>query len=175
PSPSSSRAAPVARDSAGAAAARPPEPSVTPPPAPPPVPPARKPSHALSVNVLAERWGEVVSHVRAEGRAVLAAALHRALPVAVSGRGEIILELEAADAAYEQPITSGSIDVLAAVAALFDGATRLQVRVAPARSADQAPRRVTEESVRSERLAMLRKRDPSLDIAVDALDLELLD
>jgi len=114
--------------------------------------------------------------VRAEGRAVLAAALHRALPVAVSGRGEITLELEAADAAYEQPITSGSIDVLAAVAALFDGATRLQVRVAPARSADQAPpRRVTEESVRSERLAMLRKRDPSLDIAVDALDLELLD
>jgi len=176
PSPSSSRAAPVARDSAGAAAARPPAPSVTPPPAPPPVPPARKPSHALSVNVLAERWGEVVSHVRAEGRAVLAAALHRALPVAVSGRGEITLELEAADAAYEQPITSGSIDVLAAVAALFDGATRLQVRVAPARSADQAPpRRVTEESVRSERLAMLRKRDPSLDIAVDALDLELLD
>jgi len=118
---------------------------------------------------------QVMEHVRAEGRAVLAAALHRALPVAVSGRGEIILELEATDAAYEQPITSGSIDVLAAVAALFDGATRLQVRVAPARSADQAPRRVTEESVRSERLAMLRKRDPSLDIAVDALDLELLD
>jgi hypothetical protein len=47
--------------------------------------------------------------------------------------------------------------------------------VAPAPSADQTPRRVTEESVRSERLAMLRKRDPSLDIAVDALDLELLD
>jgi hypothetical protein len=61
------------------------------------------------------------------------------------------------------------------VAVLFPGATRLLVRVAPAPSADQTPRRVTEESVRSERLAMLRKRDPSLDIAVDALDLELLD
>jgi hypothetical protein len=125
--------------------------------------------------VLAERWGEVVSYVRTEGRAVLAAALQRALPVAVSARGEITLELDAADAAYEQPITSGSADVLAAVAVLFTGATRLQVRVAPAPSAEQTPRRVTEESVRSERLAMLRKRDPSLDIAVDALDLELLD
>ena len=150
-------------------------PAPAPPPAQPAAPPARESSHALSVNVLAERWGEVVSHVRTDGRAVLAAALQRALPVAVSARGEITLELDAADAAYEQPITSGSADVLAAVAVLFTGATRLQVRVAPAPSADQTPRRVTEESVRSERLAMLRKRDPSLDIAVDALDLELLD
>ena len=157
--------------------AAPPAPAPPPaqPAAPPAAPPARESSHALSVNVLAERWGEVVSHVRTEGRAVLAAALQRALPVAVSARGEITLELDAADAAYEQPITSGSADVLAAVAVLFTGATRLQVRVAPAPSADQTPRRVTEESVRSERLAMLRKRDPSLDIAVDALDLELLD
>ena len=152
-----------------------PAPPAAPPDAPPAAPPARESSHALSVNVLAERWGEVVSHVRTDGRAVLAAALQRALPVAVSARGEITLELDAADAAYEQPITSGSADVLAAVAVLFTGATRLQVRVAPAPSADQTPRRVTEESVRSERLAMLRKRDPSLDIAVDALDLELLD
>jgi DNA polymerase-3 subunit gamma/tau len=157
--------------------AAPPAPAPPPaqPAAPPAAPPARESSHALSVNVLAERWGEVVSHVRTDGRAVLAAALQRALPVAVSARGEITLELDAADAAYEQPITSGSADVLAAVAVLFTGATRLQVRVAPAPSADQTPRRVTEESVRSERLAMLRKRDPSLDIAVDALDLELLD
>jgi hypothetical protein len=29
--------------------------------------------------------------------------------------------------------------------------------------------------VKAERLAMLRKRDPMLDAAVDALDLELLD
>jgi len=159
------------------AARRPAAPPATPPPAAPPPapPPARESSHALSVNVLAERWGEVVSYVRTEGRAVLAAALQRALPVAVSARGEITLELDAADAAYEEPITSGSADVLAAVAVLFTGATRLQVRVAPAPSAEQTPRRVTEESVRSERLAMLRKRDPSLDIAVDALDLELLD
>jgi DNA polymerase-3 subunit gamma/tau len=166
-------AAPAPAPPAAPRPAAPPAPA--PPPAQPAAPPARESSHALSVNVLAERWGEVVSHVRTEGRAVLAAALQRALPVAVSARGEITLELDAADAAYEQPITSGSADVLAAVAVLFTGATRLQVRVAPAPSADQTPRRVTEESVRSERLAMLRKRDPSLDIAVDALDLELLD
>ncbi|MGH7625789.1 MAG: hypothetical protein ACREOJ_10810, partial [Gemmatimonadaceae bacterium] len=162
---------PVVRDSATGAAPRRSAP-LDPPPA---APPAQRAPDALSVNVLAERWGEVVSHVRAEGRAVLAAALHRALPVAVSGRGEITVELEAADGAYEQPITSGAADALAAVNALFIGATRLHVRVAPSPAADQAPRRVTEESVRSERLAMLRKRDPSLDIAVDALDLELLD
>jgi len=155
----------------------PPAPPARAPVAPPdpPAPPAPPVPGTLSVNVLAERWGEVVSHVRSEGRAVLAAALQRAIPIAVSGRGEITVELEAADAAYEHPIATGAADALAAVNALFTGATRLQVRVAPSPAPDQAPRRVTEESVRSERLAMLRKRDPSLDMAVDALDLELLD
>ncbi|HEX5409297.1 MAG TPA: DNA polymerase III subunit gamma/tau [Gemmatimonadaceae bacterium] len=173
-------AAPRQSASPARAPGAPPAPPASPARAPiappaPPAPPAPDAPGTLSVNVLAERWGEVVSRVRAEGRAVLAAALHRAIPIAVSGRGEITVELEAADAAYEQPIATGAADALAAVNALFTGATRLQVRVAPSPAADQAPRRVTEESVRSERLAMLRKRDPSLDIAVDALDLELLD
>jgi len=38
-----------------------------------------------------------------------------------------------------------------------------------------APRRVTEEEIRAQRIASLRKRDPVLGAAIDALDLELLD
>ncbi|HEX6051739.1 MAG TPA: hypothetical protein VFZ21_20870, partial [Gemmatimonadaceae bacterium] len=41
--------------------------------------------------------------------------------------------------------------------------------------ASAAPRRVTEEEMRAQRMASLRKKDPVLGAAIDALDLELLD
>ncbi|HEU4642240.1 MAG TPA: DNA polymerase III subunit gamma/tau [Gemmatimonadaceae bacterium] len=130
----------------------------------------------LAINRLVERWDDVIARVRADGRMVLAAALQHAIPGAVSGRGEITLELEGSDAVYQQPIADAASDVLSAVGTFFTGATRLQVRVADGAGTDAAaPRRLTEESIRSERLAMLRKRDPALDLAIDALDLELID
>jgi hypothetical protein len=123
-----------------------------------------------------ERWGDVVARVRADGRGVLAAALEHAIPVAVSGRGEITLELEPTGAIYQQPIAGSAADVLSGIGTFFTGATRLSVR-APAGGAVVAdpPARLTEEGVRGERLALLRRRDPVLDLAVEALDLELLD
>jgi hypothetical protein len=36
-------------------------------------------------------------------------------------------------------------------------------------------RRVTEEEIKAQKMASLRKRDPVLGAAIDALDLELLD
>jgi hypothetical protein len=106
---------------------------------------------------------------------MLSGALAHSRPVAVSERGEITLELTPDGAVYEQPLSSGSADVLAAVATLFSGATRLSVRVATTGTADAAPKRITAESVKAERLATIRKKDPALDAAVDSLDLELLD
>jgi DNA polymerase-3 subunit gamma/tau len=130
----------------------------------------------LSLNRLVERWGEVIDAVRADGRGFLAAALEHALPSAVTGRGDITLELDAAGSIYQQPIADSAADVLSAIGTIFTGASRLRT-VAPERptESETPPRRLTEEGVRSERLAMLRKRDPVLDLAVEALDLELLD
>jgi hypothetical protein len=157
-----------------------PRPSPAPPVAPTP-PPARAaggaPQEELSLNRLAERWGEVIARVRDDGRGVLAAALEHAIPIGVSGRGEITVELEPGGAIYQQPIAGGAADVLSAVGTLFTGATRLSVS-APAMEAltpDAPPARLTEEGVRGERLALLRRRDPVLDLAVEVLDLELLD
>ncbi|HJU66324.1 MAG TPA: hypothetical protein VJ596_11630, partial [Gemmatimonadaceae bacterium] len=129
----------------------------------------------VELNQLAERWGDVVSRVRAGGRAVLAAALEHALPVGVSARGEITLELPAGSDAYQEPIAGAASDVLAAIGALFSGAMKLGIRTASTATAAGAARRLTAEAVKQERLAMLRKRDPTLDAAVDALDLELLE
>jgi DNA polymerase-3 subunit gamma/tau len=164
-----------------------PEPSVDPRPSPAPAdapaPPAGRTRQArggaqdkLTLNQLVERWGEVIACVRADGRQVLAAALEHALPSAVSARGEITLSLEGPDALYQQPIAAGSADVLTVIGTLFTGATRVQVRIDEEVAAgDAAPRRLTAEGVRNERLARLRRRDPALDLAVDALDLELLE
>jgi DNA polymerase-3 subunit gamma/tau len=130
----------------------------------------------ISLNRLVERWAEVIATVRADGRGFLAAALEHALPSAVTGRGDITLELDAAGSIYQQPIADSASDVLSAIGTIFTGASRLRT-IAPEQPAepDAAPRRLTEEGVRAERLALLRKRDPVLDLAVDALDLELLD
>lgn len=130
----------------------------------------------LSLNRLVERWGEVIDAVRADGRGFLAAALEHALPSAVTGRGDITLELDAGGSIYQQPIADSAADVLSAVGTIFTGASRLRT-IAPERPAESAPapRRLTEEGVRSERLSMLRKRDPVLDLAVEVLDMELLD
>jgi hypothetical protein len=112
--------------------------------------------------------------VRADGRGLLAAALEAAMPVGVSARGDITLELESD--LHEQAITSGEEHVLTAIRAFFTGATRLMVRVgAGGAASDGAPRRLTEEQVKEQRLSVIRKRDPLLNAAVEALDLELLE
>jgi hypothetical protein len=54
------------------------------------------------------------------------------------------------------------------------GLQKLTVRLACDSIAGPAPR-LTVESVRSDTLAALRKRDPLLDAAIEALDLDLTD
>lgn len=129
----------------------------------------------LAVPALVELWEWIVARVGADGRSMLAAALGHAMPVAVTAKGDVTLELEPNASIYEQPIANGATDVLNAIRATFPTAARLSVRVATTGTADLAPKRITAESVKAERLASLRKKDPALDAAVESLDLELLD
>jgi DNA polymerase-3 subunit gamma/tau len=149
-----------------------PAPAVT-RPAPAPTPSARD---RVSVATLTSRWDDIVSRFRAEGRMALAGALDHARPVSVSNAGEIALELESAGEIYKEPLAANAAEVLSVIETLVAGATRVSVRLAE-QPADQSPsgRRFTEESVRRERLSMLRKKDPTLDAAVDTLDLELIE
>jgi hypothetical protein len=129
---------------------------------------------ALDLNRLVERWGDIVARVRRDRSAVLAAALDRAIPIGVSARGDITLEAE--DQTFIPTLETGAAEIVAAVAAHFDGAARVIIRAADGDgTAGAGPRRMTAEAVKGERLALLRRRDPVLDAAVDALDLELLD
>ena len=64
----------------------------------------------------------------------------------------------------------------AALQAVFGpGITRLAIKAVAAPAGPRGERRVTAESVKAEKLAKLRKRDPALAQAIEELDLELLD
>jgi DNA polymerase-3 subunit gamma/tau len=143
-----------------------------------PAPPAKAAGRrSLDLNALCEQWGDVVSGVRSAGRPMLVSALEHALPVAVTGQGTIAVQLDQPNDIFERAIETGAADILTAVSSLFDGAVKLVVRRAevPAAANADAPRRLTEEEMRRERAQLLRKKDPTLDAAIQELDLELLD
>jgi hypothetical protein len=122
----------------------------------------------LDINRLAERWDEIVATVRRGGRALVAQLLEDATPVAVTASGVVTLDVDGSLGA--QGLSEAESSVLAAIQAAFPGVTKLSLR-----TADAAPRkRYDAESVKAERTATLR-RDPLLDAAITALDLELLE
>jgi DNA polymerase-3 subunit gamma/tau len=136
----------------------------------------------LDLNRLVGAWDAIVGRLRAAGRNTLAAVLERALPVSVTARGAVVVEVDehSADAmaVVRQAMDSAQAELVAAMSAECPGVQRVTVQHAArdhAAAPAAAPRRLTEENVRAERLAMLRRRDPVLDAAVDALDLELID
>ena len=149
-------------------------PAPAPASAPVPAPPARA-LRAIDANALAERWDDIVARLRADGRALLAAALASSTPVAVSAQGVVTIQLDEPDEIRAQALENGRKDILAALGTIFSGVERVTVRAPEGMTQPQPPRRITDESIRTERIAALRKRDGVLGAAVDALDLELLD
>ena len=130
----------------------------------------------LTVAALRERWESILAKLRSDGRMTLVAALEHATPAEVSPAGEITFELASEFADLETPLMNGARELVSAVAAQLDGATRIVVRVPIAPPVREgATRRLSAEAVKAERLSTLRRRDPSLDAAVRELDLELMD
>jgi DNA polymerase-3 subunit gamma/tau len=124
---------------------------------------------------LAERWDDIIAAAR-EVRPFLATALAKASPASVTARGELMLELDEPDEIARQAIAAGAGEVAQAIGRYFDGITRVRITSgeSPA-DASAAPRRYTAEEVRAERIAILRRRDPTLAAAIDALELEMLE
>ena len=126
-------------------------------------------SMPAEINRLAEFWDEVVDVVRRGGRGTLASMLDHATPQAVSGNGTVTLAVDTD--VHGDAITQAAEHVLNALRTRFTGVERIVVK-APPQSAPME--RLTEEGVLQRRVAQLRKRDPVLDAAIDALDLRLL-
>ncbi|HWO88987.1 MAG TPA: DNA polymerase III subunit gamma/tau [Gemmatimonadales bacterium] len=131
-----------------------------------------------SVSSVSFLWPSLLEALRAEKRMIAAQALSEARVTAV--RGDVVV------------VSGGDLleDALARHGAAIDQAlsrllgTRVRVSTVageaspapPGVSADAAkPRRITATGARAERQRALRGKDPALDSAIDALDLELME
>jgi hypothetical protein len=110
---------------------------------------------------------------------MLASALGDALPIAVSRSGVITLQLDGAHdgdfEVVERTLEGGSAELLATLRRQFDGVTKVTLRRGEQSAAPTGGRRLTEDALRADKMAKLRKRDPLLGRAIDVLDLELID
>jgi DNA polymerase-3 subunit gamma/tau len=128
----------------------------------------------LDLNKLTGRWDALVERIKSDGKMNLSAALAHSSPVAVTASGVVTIELDEANDFYAHSINTGKAEIVAALSTWFGGVERIELR-----RDDQGPaappKRLTDEMVRAERLASLKKRDPVLGAAIDALDLEVVD
>ena len=140
--------------------------------------PVRKPSAEAAapppdVTQLVGRWEDLAAALRAAGRSVAATALEHSEPVAVNARGEVTIGLDEPNPIYEQALESVKGELVPMLQQWFAGVQRVSVRATGGSA--PPPTRLTDEMVRSERLTALRRRDPVLGAAIDALDLDLVD
>jgi DNA polymerase-3 subunit gamma/tau len=139
--------------------------------------PARKASADTAsppdVPQIVGRWEDLAAALRAAGRSVAATALEHASPVAVNTRGEVTIGLDEPNPIYEQALEAVKGELVPILQRWFASVQRIVVR--PAAGSAPPPTRLTDEMVRLERLTALRRRDPVLGAAIDALDLDLAD
>jgi DNA polymerase-3 subunit gamma/tau len=126
------------------------------------------------VNALTGRWDDLVEGVRAGGKPMLASALSHASVASVNRDGVVTIELDEANDIFAHSITTAKTDLLAALRRWFPGVSRIELRKDENASA-APPKRLTDEMIRADRVASLRKKDPVLNAAIEALDLDVAD
>lgn len=151
-----------------------PRPAAQPPERVAPERPAAPRAGVASTAELTGKWDALVEKLKADGKMNLATALAHSSPAAVAASGTLTIELDEDNDFWAHSIAQGKADIVAALKQWFAGIERVELRrdeSAPA----APPKRLTDEMVRAERVASLRKRDPVLSAAIDALDLDVAD
>ena len=105
---------------------------------------------------------------------MLAAALDHAKPVSMSAEGDLTIRLDEANEVFQRKIEGGRDQILVALREVV-GAGKSVRLVLGAEAPAAAPRRLTQETLKTEEVARLRRSDALLGAAIDALDLELMD
>jgi len=143
--------------------------------APPVVPSSRPPVAApdFSMAGLQAIWPEVVEAGRAESR-FLAEAL-ASCTVVSAAPPNVVVRLAVDQAHLLAPIEKGRRSVEAFLQVRLGVPVTLTVESGAPPGGGERPRRMSEASLRTERLKGLRGTDPALDTAVDELDLEIVD
>jgi len=134
-----------------------------------PVPPEKGP---LTVDRLRALWPRIVEDARRE-KPMLGALLPAVEPSAIEGT---TVGLRVLDPVHAEGLERQRESLAQLIGRYVPEPVRIKLEGAASgeRSAPR-PGRLTQDGVRAERLEALRARDPGLDAAVDALDLELLE
>jgi hypothetical protein len=124
---------------------------------------------------MAEAWPDIVAEVRSQSR-FLGEALAGTTPGAVEGT-TLTLTLAESNPLFAERIQAEAPAVEEAVRRHTGQTLRIRVTVAGGQEGAAAtrPRAITESSLRADRLRSFREKDPALDTAADALDLEIVD
>jgi DNA polymerase-3 subunit gamma/tau len=141
-----------------------------------PLDPASAPSARppVRLSALFEAWPEILAEVRARSR-FLGEAVANTTPGSVDG-SILPLVLAESNPLFAERIQAQAAAVEEVIRRHTGQALRIRVTVAEGASgAAPAPRPVTESSLRADRLRSFRAKDPALDTAADALDLEIVD
>jgi len=162
---------PVLRDPSSAAPATPPASRIS-----HPAPPEKGP---LTLDRLRALWPRIVDDART--KSPILGALLQVTEVVDVDAGAVTIRLLDTNPVHAEGLERQRDALSQLVARYCTGPVRIRQEGAGAgggatrdRSAPR-PARMTEEGARAERLRTLRARDPSLNAAVDALDLELLE
>ena len=151
--------------------------------APPTFPVSRVPSPVepekgpLTLDRLRSLWPRIVEDARCE-KPMLGALLPAVEPIAIDGATVVA---RAIDPVHAEGLERQRESLAQLIGRYVTEPVRIRLEAAGSgegeRGERSAPRpgRLTEQGVRAERLESLRARDPGLDAAVDALDLELLE
>jgi len=129
---------------------------------------------ALDLSKLTGRWDTLVERMRSGGKPMLATSLEHSSPVAVTAGGAVTIELDEPNDIYAHAIGSARNEIAAVLREWFASVERVDLR-RDEQAPSVPPKRLTDEMVRAERIAALKKRDPVLSAAIDALDLEVAD
>src|SRR6059036_646964 len=141
----------------------------------PDLPPPEK--GALTVDRLRALWPRIVDDART--KSPMLGALLQVTEVAGVDAGAVTIRLLDTNAVHAEGLERQREALSQLVARYLTGPVRIKLEGAEGggsreRSAPR-PTRLTEEGARAERLKTLRAQDPTLNAAVDALDLELLE
>lgn len=134
-----------------------------------------RPRAAADISAIAGRWDELVERARMTGKALLGAALGSSTPHVITKTGELTIALDEPNDFHAKAIEQAKPELLAMLSSWFDGVTDLRIQREDSQAGAERPARMTDEMVKSQRLAALRKKSPALDAAVEVLDLDLAD
>jgi len=128
----------------------------------------------VDIHAVTEKWDTLVERLRHAGKTLIATALEHSTPTVVTARGDVTITLDEPNDIYAKAIQNGVAEIVAILREWFVPVERLLVE-GTGRVASGPPKRMTDEMVKAEKLAALKKKDPALAAAIDELDLEVID